>query len=68
MTKKAFIIKRNRGKRSMKISHEEVDKAVDEYLRGGGKITVLDPESRDFKELISIKDSSGIADDFLLSR
>lgn len=58
--------KRNRGKKMKKLTHEFIDTAVNEYLKSGGKITVLDPADRDIQQVLNIKDITPIADDFLL--
>ena len=36
--------KQRKGKRVPEPSHSQIDKAVDEYLKNGGKITVYDLE------------------------
>ncbi|MCP4757693.1 MAG: hypothetical protein GY866_43095 [Proteobacteria bacterium] len=63
-----FQVKRKKGFRPTKLTHEEVDNAVREFLDKGGKINKIDTVERSYEEIIASRDISPDVDDFLLGR
>jgi hypothetical protein len=63
-TKKPTQRKGRKGKKPVKINREQIEIAVDEYLKSGGKITKLNLIDRNIKELLAIKEPNAAIDEF----
>ncbi len=55
--------KRKRGKSIVKVSRETVNRAVDEFLKQGGKITVLESKKEGLIKNAIVRDSTMLNDD-----
>ncbi|MDH5559349.1 MAG: hypothetical protein OEY59_00675 [Deltaproteobacteria bacterium] len=67
--KKTFVIARRRKKStSFNPSKEYVNKAIEDYLKKGGKITKIVDLSDNLNEFISAPDVKSPADEFLMDR
>lgn len=58
---------RKRGKSISVVSRETVSKAIDDYLKQGGKITVLESQEEKLAQSAVVKNASLFNDDQLLS-
>ncbi len=59
--------KRRKAKKQQKMSHEDVAQAVNDYLRNGGKITMLKPVDRNVRDILTTAESAAdIADEYLM--
>ncbi len=61
------LSKRKRGKSIVKVSRETVSKAVDEYLKQGGKITFLETQKESVSKIAVVRDSTMLDDEQLSS-
>lgn len=61
--------KRRKGKTTaFNPGHDDVSKAVEEFLNKGGKIKVIDDVTDYYDDFLNHKESTPPADDFLLGR
>ena len=61
----SFKNRRKKGK-SFSIDHSEIEKAVNEYLKNGGKITKLEANDSNYIDYIKSGSSPFLVDEFLL--
>ena len=71
MNKKTPFVKiKKRRKRggapAIKLSRDDVDKAVEEFLNRGGKIQKIEAPKRTYTDIISTHDPISEVDDFLM--
>ena len=70
MKKTPFIrIKKRRkkgGAPAIKMSHDDISKAVEEFLGRGGKIQKIEPVKRSYTDIIATHDPISEVDDFLM--
>ncbi len=65
---KSFIIKRRKENYSPKLSHDEIDKAVQAFLNNGGKIEKIADIGRNYQEIMAGSNGAADVDDFLMGR
>lgn len=66
--KNSLDIRTKRRSRKFNPSHEEINNAVNRFLRNGGKITVLKTEKKKSKNSSEKSNAAYLADDYLLDR
>jgi len=68
MNKDRFLGRRKRKFPKYNPSHEEVNQAVSEFQKKGGKIKVLKPEDEPFDKDKKHKEGRFLADDYLMDQ
>lgn len=66
MSQFSFVKKKRNKATPFHIERTEINKAVEEYLKNGGKITKLVADDESYIDFINKRDAFVTADDFLL--
>ncbi|MBU2512811.1 hypothetical protein KJ966_15850 [bacterium] len=65
-----WTINKRRGKKStsFKPNHDEINSAVEEYLKNGGVIKKIAADDNNLQQFVQQKESSSIVDEFLFGQ
>lgn len=66
----SWAMKRRTRKKStpFKPTHDEINAAIEEFLKNGGKIKKIKPDDNNLQQFTVRKESSVVVDDFLFDR